>query len=129
MKKILAVAASLAVAAFSFMNSGSAAYLAPGDVHAASALSYCEEADAPDFEAMAALFAQGSDVKYEPQSPVCFLFGQHLKAGVACLTSYEGNAEHPGCERTYYEVTYCERCGHYGVTTVASDFNLISPES
>lgn len=129
MKKFLAVTASLVVAVFSFMNGGSVVYLAPGDVQAASAHSYCEEADAPDFESMASLFAQGSDVKYESQSPVCFLFGHHLKAGIACLTSYEGNAEHPGCERTYYEVTYCERCGYYGVTTVASDFNLISLES
>lgn len=128
MKKILAVAASLAVAVFSFMNSGSAAYFPSRDVHAASELS-CYEADAPDFEAMAALFAQSSDLKYEPQSPVCFLFGHHLKSGIACLTSYDGHAGHPECERTYYEVTYCERCGHYGVTTVASDFNLISPES
>ena len=128
MKKFLAVAASFAVIAYSFMNGGSAAFSAQRDVCAAFE-TLCCESDASDFEAMAELFAQGSDVKYEPQSPVCFLFGHHLKAGIACLTSYDEHAEHPECERTYYEVTYCERCGHYGVTTVASDFNLISPES
>lgn len=128
MKKFLAVAASFAVVVYSFMNSGSAGFLPHNDVHAASQTLSCE-ADTSGFEAMAELLAQGSDVKYEPQSPVCFLFGHRLKAGIACLTSYGEHAEYPECERTYYEVTYCERCGHYGVTTVASDFNLISPES
>lgn len=126
MRKFLAIAASLAVVVH-FAANGGAELPSLGSACAAAPLS--EEEMASDdirLNAILELLAQNPNVKYEPQSPVCFLFGHNLKAGIACLTTH---APYPECERAYYEVTYCERCGYYGVALMASDYIPILPIS
>jgi len=125
MKKILAIAASLAVVALSAVNGGETGILSHRNAYVSSE-SPMWQSEKIGFDEMAEFLDTGLDAKCESHNPICFLFGHHLKTGIACLTSY---GEYPECERRYYEVTYCERCGCYGTTLAALDHALISSES
>lgn len=128
MKKLLALAASFAVVALSAMNRGDTGILPRSNAYIASEPLYYESEEI-GFKEMTELLDRDTETKYESHNPVCFLFGHHLKAGIACLTSYGESADFPECKRIYYEVTYCARCGCYCVTPVSSEHILISPES